>query len=286
MVIDRIGAQYEYEGVTYTIGGKIYANCESDFEGLFGIITEIRDGDDRETENDTPDIYCEFMPPVLPDEIKTIEERFSRLYQTEKHLDDIGIDMVIMAPEMLRVLDFPSNAQKLEIFLIREDWAYDGDFGVSSQMVTSYDLARFIFNHLIYDEQLDGYIARWSHRQDLDTEAKKDFYECWLHDEYCENHYKVTIERVELTMDDDIFAFIGKAFVDSVLRKQFAQQIEDWEEIEGFTPVQLAELIASPDVPVRIRKQLSQNGILEETYWKSVSEASFALVKKFLEKLH
>ena len=149
MVIDRIGAQYEYEGVTYTIGGKVYANSESDFEGLFGIITEIRDGDDRETENDTPDIYCEFMPPVLPDEIKTIEERFSRLYQTEKHMDDIGIDMVIMAPEMLRVLDLPSDAQKLEIFLIREDWAYDGDFGVSSQMVTSYDLARFIFNHLI-----------------------------------------------------------------------------------------------------------------------------------------
>ena len=103
-------------------------------------------------------------------------------------------------------------------------------------------------------------------------------------------HYRGSDKGVtNLSLDveaGDIFAFIGKAFVDSVLRKQFAQQIEDWEEIEGFTPVQLAELIASPDVPVRIRKQLSQNGILEETYWESVSEASFALVKKYLEKLH
>ena len=285
MIYDRIGAQYEYECVTYTIGGKVYANGESDYEGLFGIITEIRDGEDRETENDTPDIYCEFMPPVLPDEIKAIEERFSRLYQTEKHMDDIGIDMVIMAPEMLRVLDLPGDAQKLEIFLVREDWAYDGDSGISSQMVTSYDLARFIFTHLINDEQIDGYIARWSDRQDLDSEVKKDFYECWLHDEYFENHYKVTIEKVKLAMDGDVFTAIGKAFVDEIMRKQFAEQIEDWEEIEGLTQAQLAELIASPDVPARIRKQLSQNGILEESYWESVSEAAFKLVRQYREGL-
>lgn len=285
MIIDRIGAQYEYEGTTYTIGGKIYANEASEYEGLFGIITEIRDGDDRETDNETPDIYCEFMPPVLPEQIKALEDRFSHLYRTEKHMEDIGIDMVIMAPDMLRVLDIPSDAERLEIFLVREDWAFDDDYGSSSQMVTNYDLARFIFTHLINDEKIDGYIARWSHRNDLEVRAHTDFYECWLHDEYFENHYKVTIEKVELAMDPDTFTALGKSFVDSIFRKQYAEQIEDWEEIEGLTQAQFAELIASPEVPDCIRKQLSQNGILEEAYWESVSEAAFKLVRKYMEDM-
>ena len=61
MIINQIDAQFQYEGVTYTIGGKVRANDASDYAGLYGTITEIRDGDDRETENSTPDIYCSFM---------------------------------------------------------------------------------------------------------------------------------------------------------------------------------------------------------------------------------
>lgn len=86
MFMNRVGAQFQCEGVTYTIGGKVCANDASDYEGLYGTITEIRDGDDRETENDTPDIYCSFMPPVLADDIKAIESRFSQLYRREMHI--------------------------------------------------------------------------------------------------------------------------------------------------------------------------------------------------------
>ena len=49
MFMNRVGAQFQCEGVTYTIGGKVCANDASDYEGLYGTITEIRDGDDRET---------------------------------------------------------------------------------------------------------------------------------------------------------------------------------------------------------------------------------------------
>lgn len=105
MFINRVGAQFQCEGVTYTIGGKVCANDASDYEGLYGTITEIRDSDDRETENDTPDIDCSFMPPVLADDIEAIESRFSQLYRREMHLEDIGLDIVIMAPDMLKVLE-------------------------------------------------------------------------------------------------------------------------------------------------------------------------------------
>ena len=281
MIINRIGAPFHYDGITYKIGGKVYANDASEYEGLYGIITEIRDGDDRETENDTPDIYCQFLPPVLPDEIKVLEARFSELYGTEKHLDELGLDMVILAPEMLRVLEPLEDAPKLTMYIVREDWAFNGDYGEDFHLATSPDMARFLFTSLIAEEQENGYVKEWSDRPDMDLECKVDSYECWLHDSYCENHYKVYIEQKELTIGTEVVTAIGKAYVANQFRNHFAEQIECWEELEDMTQVQIAQMIASAKVPIRIRKQLEQNGYLVEAYWESLSEASFALVKEF-----
>ena len=44
-------------------------------------------------------------------------------------------------------------------------------------------------------------------------------------------------------------------------------------------------MIAGADVPERIKKQLKGNGYLIESYWESVSEASFDLVKKYRKSL-
>ena len=104
MIINKKGMRYTYSGTTYTIGTAVVATEESEYQGLCGIITEIRDGVDRETENDTPDIYCCFEPPLFPKEIQELEQRFSELYRMPKKLDEIALDMVIMAPEMVRVI--------------------------------------------------------------------------------------------------------------------------------------------------------------------------------------
>lgn len=105
MILNRTGAEFEYEGVTYTIGGAIVGTAESEYTGLYGRINAIHDGEDKETENETPDIYCEFDPPVMPHEVKTLEDTFSDLYHQPKTIADIVLDMVIMAPEMIRPLD-------------------------------------------------------------------------------------------------------------------------------------------------------------------------------------
>lgn len=68
------GAAYEYEGVTFTIWQRIVGTEQSDYEGLYGFIVGIRDGKDKETENDTPDIYCRFDSPVLPCDVTRLEE--------------------------------------------------------------------------------------------------------------------------------------------------------------------------------------------------------------------
>lgn len=285
MIYNRSGAQFVYKGITYTIGGKVYANSESVYEGLYGVIREIRTDEDLETDHDTPDIYCDFMPPILPDDIKMIEDRFSSFWGTEKAIDELDLDMVIMVPDMLSVLDPLAAAPKLEIFLVREDWAIDNDYGTSTQIVADYHLAKFHFNNLIFQEMLDGCIQKWAHRKDLETDTRKDFYECWLHDEYYENHYKVTIERAELSLPILQFQQLGKAYLDRSRRNDLAAQIEDWEELEDLTEDEYLKFISDLGIPERIHTHLSKNDSYWESYWESISECAFQLLREYRRQI-
>lgn len=75
MILQENGARFCTEGKVFTIGGIICANDESEYAGLCGTVMEIRSGDDHETENDTPDIYCAFDPPTSKD-IQIHNERY------------------------------------------------------------------------------------------------------------------------------------------------------------------------------------------------------------------
>ena len=66
MIINKQGAKYDADGKIFVVGEPIYVTDDSDYKGLFGIVTEIRDGKDKETDNDTVDIYCTLDKPVLP----------------------------------------------------------------------------------------------------------------------------------------------------------------------------------------------------------------------------
>ena len=101
MIINRNGAVVHEEGTPFTVGGMVFANHNSEYNGLFGTVFEIRNGDDRETENDTTDIYCDFQKPRSEVRVHEYEERFSHLYQHPKKIDELALDYAIMAPEML-----------------------------------------------------------------------------------------------------------------------------------------------------------------------------------------
>ena len=101
MVLQKPGTVFCADEKKFVVGGTVFANDESEYAGLFGTVLEIRTGDDRETENDTPDIYCEFLPPESDGIIHELEERFSELYQQPKKIGEFALDYVIMAPEML-----------------------------------------------------------------------------------------------------------------------------------------------------------------------------------------
>lgn len=281
MIINRAGAQFVYEGITYTIGDKIFSNDTSDFRGLFGYIKEIRTGDDRETDNDTPDIHCYFYPPFEPEAIAELESRFSTLYRSPKRLEDIALDEVIMAPDMIQVITSAKSTHMITAFRVEESWVIKGEPGMEVTPALDEMQAKQRMAELIHNESTEGCILEWRDDPQFEVEITPTFYECWLRDEYCENRYKVKITPIHMCISEELFESLGRKYVDSILRKHFAEQIEDWEELEGLTDEQIAEMIASPNVPTRIKKQLEGNGYLIESYWESLSEAAFDLVKKY-----
>lgn len=101
MIINRTGEIFAANGKEFTVGGMVWANTESDYSGLFGHITEIRDGDDKDTDNNGTDIYCDFMIPRHAYMVRNIETHFSALWLMPKHIGELSLGSVIMAPEML-----------------------------------------------------------------------------------------------------------------------------------------------------------------------------------------
>ncbi|MCR4693624.1 MAG: hypothetical protein K5664_07065 [Firmicutes bacterium] len=89
------------DSISLAVGDRVIATA-SDYAGLKGYIFEIRTGADKDTENVTDDVYCSFDVPDNEKEIKLLEEHFSDLYGEKKTIDDLPLDLVIMAPEELR----------------------------------------------------------------------------------------------------------------------------------------------------------------------------------------
>ena len=79
MIINKKGDIFEWQGKKYIIGDDVIATNNSDYSGLLGTICEIRTENDKDTENSGPDIYCRFNTPVLKQDIKVIEDRFSKI---------------------------------------------------------------------------------------------------------------------------------------------------------------------------------------------------------------
>lgn len=130
MIYKKPDEKFSHENITYTVGSRVLANEASEYSGLFGRILEIRTDDDRETENDTPDIYCEFDPPCLSAARRALEQTFSELYGAPKRVEDLGLELVIMAPEMLTPLAVPEQAYPQgTLYVVVSHWATDGEFG-------------------------------------------------------------------------------------------------------------------------------------------------------------
>lgn len=279
MIYDIPGDEFIYEGVTYRVGAEIVATDGSEYAGLNGFIREIRTDDDRETENETPDIYCYFDPPCLPRDIENLEERFSQNYGEKKNIDDITLDLVIMAPDMLLV---PSSPRKtIDIYVLEEDWAANDDYGQSTAVFSDYFEAKAKLNVLLKEEFTLGCLLDWKDRSDYQFDTNDDSYEGWIDGEHASSHYSIAVKKMTLSLTNHIYGTLGRDFIDLCRVEDFVEQIESWEEVGRLSDEVYREMIADKTIPERIHSKLSKNDGYWEHYWESVSEVGHDVVREY-----
>lgn len=201
MIIKEYGTEFEYNGTTYVIGEPIIGTSESEYEGLFGTITEIRDGSDKDTENVTPDIYCEFEAPILPCDVIKLEKIFSDLYDEPKKLDDITLDSVIMAPDMIKPLaELEAEAKAETVYVLKEEWAKDDDYGEKITVFTDKASARIEMMKQLREKISDGYIAEMKEMEGFCEESYDGYYECYVEPQAEAIHYSISVTNNEIKL--------------------------------------------------------------------------------------
>lgn len=194
MILNKQGESFAVEGRTFLIGGMVWANDESDYRGLFGRITEIRDGADKDTENEGPDIYCDFMVPEQEYMVNEIEKRFSALYRTPKHKNELPLGGVIMAPEMLEPVAEALGSSEGKLYALA--FTYDGECDSTIGMV-AVSADKSVLMRAMFD--------------DLDTFLKKEKYKAVLSSTFREEGRErytfepAAVEESSFTLDYIIF---------------------------------------------------------------------------------
>ena len=281
MILDRIGAAFYYEGKKYVVGEQIVANDASEYEGLFGRILEIRDGDDKETENDAPDIYCEFEEPVLKSDIWSLEQRMSALYGERKTLEDISLDLVIMAPDMISTIaEIENNSPTAEIYILTEDWAVNDNYGHSTGAFTSLEMARLSMRQMLTKEKQEGCIPVWEDEADFVEDESDMSYSAYREGFWCESHYELTIQKLDIRMSP---AFLREAADHhNIQSKQedFITQTENWNEVYNLSDEAIYKLRHSKAIAERVDRSLSKNDAYWEAYWESFSAVAHDMVRE------
>lgn len=284
MILTEFGETYTYGGVEYIVGANVIANEASEYFGLIGTITEIRDGEDKETENDTPDVYCKFNPPCLPADIKKLEATFSDLYQQTKTMEDISLDMVIMAPEMLFLPGNRRGKQPFKVYYVKTDWANGGETGgYIGGPYTDFLEAKYRFEDDLGDELYNGDLLWiWKSLPNFCEEFSDNSYEAYLDGEYGLNHYAISIEERMVTPSSSFDMQRASEYKAECQMEDFVSQIAEWDEVGRLTEEQYARMTADRSIAERIESALGMNDSYWESYWQTVSEVARDEVQKYL----
>ncbi len=178
----------EWESVTYAIGDRIQVDCDGVYDGLYGVIVEIQDGEDKETENETPDIYCNLEIPVLSNEIAKYERKFSALYGEEIEMVMVNLDSVIFAPDMIRVAEPVRNSTLVSI--VREILGGKQTIKIFSKREDAIDWFHQRLNH----EYTMGVIGDLIWEDDFICRDSSTSYECWGKG----GHYSIFLEDASM----------------------------------------------------------------------------------------
>lgn len=193
MILNKSGEQYIHNGITYKIGGEVFVVDEGPYEGLIGMITEIRDGEDKKTDNDTVDIYCDFDLPAIRCERERLAGRFSILCGKPMTLEEINFEQVIMAPEMICSLE--DKHKDTDIYILTGEWCSDSGCGRDILVYADPRKAKAKMQQFIRDDKRDGSMSEWMNREDSAEEFDGRKYSAWLDNDYDGYHYNLEIHE-------------------------------------------------------------------------------------------
>ena len=279
MIINKQGEAFDYEGKKYIIGEDVYAT-ESSYYGLIGTIKEIRTDADMETDNLEPEIYCDFYEPVLQADKERLQKEFdSDLY---------ALDGIIMAPSMIvpireKCCDGKENFGK--IYLLHEDWNYDGDGQeMNSMAFTNIESAFMFLRYRLYQEAEDGSISSYQNNETMQVDEGNDWYEIYLDGFYNDDHYNIRIVELPLAMSESYFKLMIHKMLPIERRSHLIDQLEQWDESLRLTNEQYNAVINDPMLSTLIGKKLADNDVYWEIYWRSVAEVASDLIAKHTKK--
>ncbi|MCQ2442300.1 MAG: hypothetical protein MJ077_04120 [Oscillospiraceae bacterium] len=281
MMLNQAGQELVWEGKRYIVGQSVKTVEESDYPSMFGRILEIRTDEDRETENETPDIYCEFYAPICLDEIQALEEHFSALYGCPKKLDDVSLDCVIMQPDELTPITLEHENRK-KLWMLKEDWACNDASGSNSDVFTTYDDAKLAFLKRMYDEIQSGSVADWMGHEELVIEADADSYEAYLDGEYMMKHYVLSIQEIEVPLSLSFIREVSRIYERQCYHEDFEEHFLGSEIASQVTDEECEAILKDEGIPDLIEHSLECDENYWSAYWGAVENAEDDLVKERL----
>ena len=286
MILNKKDEVFEYADKKYQIGELIIANNQSDYVGLVGVITQIVTGEDKDTDNPYPDIYCDFIKPPFKDEIKILEENFSKWYGTKKKLEDLNLDGVIMAPCMIEQADKSTTSKDvIKIYLLTEDWAFDGDEGIESVAFTDFDEAKLQMRLKMYKERREGCVETWLDDEDFVEENSETSYEAYIEGYHCENHYTLTIKPVKLPISENIVGDLNFMLRHRNIFIDFRNRVEDWDELLELSEEEYERFINDSTIPYRVTRDLEHAREEDlDRYHETISEVAHELLAEYIKR--
>lgn len=286
MILNKKDEVFEYADKKYQVGEMVIANNQSDYVGLVGIITQIVTGEDKDTDNPYPDIYCDFIKPPFKDEIKILEENFSKWYGAKKRLKDLNFDGVIMAPCMIEQADKSTTSKDvIKIYLLTEDWAFDGEEGVETVAFTDFDDAKLQMRLKIYKERKEGCVETWLDNEDFVEENSETGYEAYIEGYHCESHYTLTIKPVKLPISENIVGDLNFMLRHRNIFIDFRNQVEDWDELLELSEEEYERFINDSTIPNRVTRDLEHAREEDlDRYHEAISEVAHELLAEYIKR--
>lgn len=285
MILKNKGEGCYFGDTYYAVGDEVIATGESSYKGMIGIILQICDGEDKETDNDTPDIYCKFEEPKLKAHKEDAIYRLSKLWNGTIKLEDANVAQAVVAPSMIVPLrDYEGKDSIEKVYLLVEETCVDGDVSISFDVFSDKEEAH---NHLEIELRADmeeGMLHSIQDPEDYEIEESADSYECYLKGFYTEWHYSIRIVEYNLNVSKGFIEAVGKRYIHQIFADDFEAQVEPWDEFADFTDREYAAFIHNPEIPNRIREELRSDENFMSEYIGAVCEIAHKIVDEEVKK--